>query len=276
MAVKPPIALIYTEKYVFSNHVARARKNGCLRSGMEPRSGACHGVARSTKTETLECAKRKASEKSTNAPPPGGKGEAAQMPPREILFNQNYNSRRGEYGEAARKPRSARLPKSTQSPARGEPPQTAARATLWNFARRRAERMRHVRAADRRCTVCFRGVYPHTAHRPCPHPARRIVLRTMRRPRKKSPSATLSIVSKPTFGSRGDVGAAKTPPAPKTPGVLPYAVDSLPNPSPSKTQSVEEPKNICAGKKRTGKIPPRDVLNCDRGNDILFDNILFW
>ena len=78
---------------------------------------------------------------------------------------KNYNTRRGEYGEAARKPRSARFPQSTRSPARGEPPQMAARATLWNSASRRAERMRHVRAADRRCTMGFRGIYPHAAHR---------------------------------------------------------------------------------------------------------------
>ena len=35
----------------------------------------------------LECAERKASAKSTNAPAEGGKGEAAQTPPREFLWN---------------------------------------------------------------------------------------------------------------------------------------------------------------------------------------------
>ena len=35
----------------------------------------------------LECAERKASAKSTTAPAEGGKGEAAQTPPREILWN---------------------------------------------------------------------------------------------------------------------------------------------------------------------------------------------
>ena len=49
--------------------------------------------------------------------------------------------------------------------------QKRARSGGKEAASRRAERMRHVRAADRRCTVCFRGVYSHTAHRPCPHPA---------------------------------------------------------------------------------------------------------
>jgi len=51
----------------------------------------------------------------------------------------------------------------------------AARATLWNFARRRAERMRHVRAASRRCTVTFRGNHLHTAHRHVRTPQDRIL-----------------------------------------------------------------------------------------------------
>ena len=57
------------------------------------------------KRRALECAERKASAKSTNAPAVGGKGEAAQMPPREILWNnERAGGERGfpRAGEAAR------------------------------------------------------------------------------------------------------------------------------------------------------------------------------
>ena len=124
--------------------------------------------------------------------------------------NSNYNTRRGEYGEAARKPRSARFPQSTRSPVRGEPPQTAARATLWNSARRRAERMRHVRAADRRCTASFRGKPLRSAHR---HVRTKQYGFSCGRgtDRAKSRSSTLSIISKPTFGSQGSSGRRNAP-----------------------------------------------------------------
>ena len=93
--------------------------------------------------------------------------------------------------------------------------QKRARSGGEEAASRRAERMRPVRAADRRCTAVFRGKPLRTAHRhvrtpqdgfSCEHQA----------DRAQSRPATPSIISKPTFGSRGDfrVRRRNAPPFP--------------------------------------------------------------
>ena len=67
--------------------------------------------------------------------PVGPVGQVRQTPPREILSNRNYNSRRGEYGEAYVTPKRKASEKSTNAPAeggKGEAAQMPPREILLN------------------------------------------------------------------------------------------------------------------------------------------------
>ena len=108
---------------------------------------------------------------------------------------------------------SARVPVAEASPCVGRKADAVASAS------RRAERMRHVRAAERRCTVANCAKHRHIVCGTRPHPAKSVFRQTQSGPQAKSPAATVTSISKPTFRLAGGRGGGETPPAPITFGV---------------------------------------------------------
>ena len=131
--------------------------------------------------------------------------------------------------------------KSTET-RKGEAAQTPPREILWNVAAsRRAERMRHVRAAERRCTAAVRVKHRLTAYGTCPHPARPVLSLNAKQAASEVANGDGIIISKPTFRLARGRGGGETPPVP-TPSRIQYFVAGIfSNPSSSVAQTVEEP-----------------------------------
>ena len=107
---------------------------------------------------------------------------------------------------------SARVPVAQASPCA---PRKGRAVAALEAARRRAERMRHVLAANRRCTVTFRGNHLHIAHRQVRSPQDRILGKRKACRKRSRQRRRLHHLEADVRLARGR-GGGETPPAPNT------------------------------------------------------------